>query len=69
MYAWTLRGIDQQLLEVQRVAASGSRAGHAAPGSDANARDELGHRQRLDEVVVGSRARARERGPLRCRGR
>ena len=53
-YAWTLRGIDQQLLEVERVAARGSRSGHAAPGRDSNARDELGHRQRLDEVVVGS---------------
>ena len=43
-----------QLLDLDRIAAALAGGVHAAPGGRADARgDELAHRERLDEVVVG----------------
>ena len=45
--------VDPELLDLDRVAALLGPAADAAPGGRAHARDELLHRERLHEVVVG----------------
>ena len=45
--------VDQELLDLDRLAALLGLGAHAPPGRRAHARDELLHGERLDEVVVG----------------
>ena len=45
--------VDAELLDLDRVAALLRLRAHAPPGRGADAGDELLHRERLDEVVVG----------------
>ena len=49
-----LARVDPQLLDLDRVAALLLGRPHAAAGRGADARDQLLHRERLDEVVVGA---------------
>ena len=49
-----LARVDPQLLDLDRVAAPLLGRADAAPGGGADARDELAHRERLHEVVVGA---------------
>src|SRR2546423_2918693 len=48
-----LVGVDAELLDLDRLAARGLLRPHAAPRRGLHARDELLHRERLHEVVVG----------------
>src|SRR5262245_15219384 len=47
-------GVDQQLLEVESIATCRRRPGDSAPGGNTDTCDELGHGERLDEIVVGA---------------
>src|ERR1700722_7404538 len=49
-----LARVDPQLLDLDRLAAALLGGGHPAPRRRTDGRDELAHRERLDEVVVGS---------------
>ena len=49
-----LARVDQQLLDLDRLAARLLRRADAAAGGGADAGDELAHRERLDQVVVGA---------------
>ena len=49
-----LARVDAQLLDLDRLAAPLLGRAHAAPRRRADARDELAHRERLHEVVVGA---------------
>ena len=49
-----LARVDAELLDLDRVAAPLLRGPHTAPRRGADARDELAHRERLHEVVVGA---------------
>src|SRR5262249_6063117 len=48
------RRVDPQLLDLDRLAPLDRRRAHAATRGDLDARDELFHRERLDDVVVGA---------------
>src|SRR5439155_12602421 len=49
-----LARVDAQLLDLDRLAAALLRRTHAAPCGGADAGDELAHRERLYQVVVGA---------------
>ena len=49
-----LARVDAQLLDLDRLAALGLGSPHAPPRGGVHARDELRHRERLHEVVVGA---------------
>src|SRR5690348_16842891 len=49
-----LAGIDPQLLDLDRIAAPLLGGTHAPASCGADPRDELAHRERLDEIVVGA---------------
>ena len=49
-----LARVDPQLLDLDRVAATLLGRADASPGGGVHARDELAHRERLHEVVVGA---------------
>ena len=63
-----LARIDAQLLDLDRIAAALLGRADATAGGRADARDELAHRERLDEIVVGAdleRVHAVVLGPAR----
>jgi hypothetical protein len=49
-----LARVDPKLLDLDRLSARGFLRRDAPPGCDADARDQLLHRERLDQVVVGA---------------
>ena len=49
-----LARVDAQLLDLDRVAAPLLGGPHAAPSGRTDARDELAHRERLHQIVVGA---------------
>ena len=61
--------VDDELLDLDPLAAVGRLRADAAPDGRAHAGDELAHRERLHQVVVGAELERPDRGRPRCRGR